>query len=255
MLKSSIIFRFGRLKSFLTLGVITALPLASPAVGVELLSKPSGDADSITMVGGKNDATIICDDQDYPVVRLAASLFAEDVQRVTGHHPAVTNSPVGSTQLIVVGTLGKSALIQKLAADGKLKGLDQLQGRWETTLMQIVTAPFPGVDCALVIIGSDRGRGRGRGAPVVWDWRATTKFNPDGSGKIYLHIFQWPADGKFAVSSTYKAKLVKAYLSADPKTTVEGSAATEGDQTTFSLTLPTTAPDPIASVVCMEVAP
>ena len=90
---------------------------------------------------------------------------------------------------------------------------------------------------------------------MPWDWRATTKLNPDGSGEVYLHIFQWPADGKFAVTSTYKAQLVKAYLLADPKTTVEGSVTTEADQTTFSLKLPTQAPDPIASVVCLDVKP
>ena len=77
----------------------------------------------------------------------------------------------------------------------------------------------------------------------MWDWRATTKLNADGSGKIYLHIFQWPADGKFAVTSTYKAQLVKAYLLADPKTTVDGKVTTEGDQTTFALTLPAQAAD------------
>ena len=113
--------------------------------------------------------------------------------------------------------------------------------------------PFPRVSTNAPAEGA--GRGRGRGAPVVWDWRATTKLNPDGSGKIYLHIFQWPADGKFAVTSTYKAQLVKAYLLADPKTAVDGKVATEGDQTTFALTLPAPAPDPIASVVCLEVKP
>ena len=100
-----------------------------------------------------------------------------------------------------------------------------------------------------------RGRGRGRGAAMPWDWRATTKLNPDGSGKLYLHIFQWPADSKFSVTSSYKAQLVKAYLLADPKTVIDGSVTTEGDQTTFSLKLPAAAPDPIASVVCLEVKP
>jgi hypothetical protein len=77
----------------------------------------------------------------------------------------------------------------------------------------------------------------------------------DGSGKIYLHIFQWPTDGKFTITSTYKAQLVKAYLLADPKTVVDGSVTTEGDQTTFSLKLPVAASDPIESVVYLEVKP
>jgi len=57
------------------------------------------------------------------------------------------------------------------------------------------------------------------------------------------------------VTSTYKAQLVNAYLLADPKTVIERNVKTEGDQTTFALKLPTTAPDPIASVVCLEVKP
>jgi alpha-L-fucosidase len=103
--------------------------------------------------------------------------------------------------------------------------------------------------------GAGAGRGRGRGPTVPWDWRATTKLNPDGSGKIYLHIFQWPTDGKFSLTSSYKAQLVKAYLLADPKTVLDGSVTTEGDRTTFAIKLPAAAPDPIASVVCLEVKP
>jgi hypothetical protein len=48
---------------------------------------------------------------------------------------------------------------------------------------------------------------------------------------------------------------VEEMLSADPKTTVAGKITTEGDQTTFTLTLPAQAPDPVATVVCLEVKP
>jgi hypothetical protein len=84
---------------------------------------------------------------------------------------------------------------------------------------------------------------------------AQEKHTQNDDGKIYLHIFRWPADGRFAVTSTYRAQLVKATLLADPKTVIDGSVTTEGDQTTFSLKLPAQAPDPIASVVCLEVKP
>jgi hypothetical protein len=156
MLKSFNLLMLGHLQAILALGVIAPLPLMSPAAGMELLPQPSNAADSLTIAGSRSDAAIVLDERDYPVVRLAANLFADDVRRVTGHGLLVTNSPGGSRQLIVVGTLGGSALIQQLAAGGKLKGLDQIQGRWEATLMQMVAAPFPGVDCALVIVGSDR---------------------------------------------------------------------------------------------------
>jgi hypothetical protein len=150
-------FQRQRIHTVLLLGVITAgFPFCAASAGWEILPKPSEDADSVTIVGERNDAMIVLDDQDYAVVQRAANLFAEDVRRVTGHRLLVTNSPAGSSQLIVVGTLGKSALIQKLAASGKLKDLDKIRGRWEATLSEIVVKPFPGVDRALVIVGSDR---------------------------------------------------------------------------------------------------
>src|SRR5207302_360523 len=43
-----------------------------------------------------------------------------------------------------------------LAADGRLRKVDKIKGRWETTLTQIVDNPFPGVGRAFVIAGSDR---------------------------------------------------------------------------------------------------
>ncbi len=123
---------------------------------MEIQTKPSNDADCVTIVGDKNDARLVLDAQDYPVVQLAAKLFADDVQRVTRHRPVVTNTPGAAPQLILVGTLGHSALIEKLATDGKLKDLDKIQGRWEATLCQVVQKPFPGVERALVIVGGDR---------------------------------------------------------------------------------------------------
>ena len=77
----------------------------------------------------------------------------------------------------------------------------------------------------------------------TWDWRATAK-----PGKIYLAIFQWPSDGKFRVAAL-KGKLLKAYLLADRK-----PLQTTSDASGVSISLPSNAPDKIASVVCLEVA-
>lgn len=144
----------------LVLTCLVGIGLVSPrdalAGNVSVLTKISTAADNVDLVGGNAQATLVVDDQDFPVVHLAANLFADDVQRVTGHRLSVTNAIPKSTQLIIVGTLGKSTAIQKLIAAGKLKDADQVQGRWEGTLTEIVSNPFPGVDRALVIVGSDR---------------------------------------------------------------------------------------------------
>jgi hypothetical protein len=74
-----------------------------------------------------------------------------------------------------------------------------------------------------------------------WEWRATTK-----PGKVFIHVFQWPGDGlKLPVLT---AKIKRAFLLAVPQTALGVKQMNEG----VSLTLPPQAPDPIASVVCLE---
>ena len=76
------------------------------------------------------------------------------------------------------------------------------------------------------------------------DWgRVTRKGNT-----IYLHVFNWPGDGKLTVSGL-NMTLDKAYLMADPGQTALASDV-NGDSIT--LTLPATAPDADDSVVVME---
>ena len=96
------------------------------------------------------------DTDDYPVVQLAVNLFAADVERESGHRPTVTHTLADAKQVIIVGTFSHSAFIEKLAAAGKIKNLNQITNHWESTLLQIVEKPVPGVDRALVIVGSDR---------------------------------------------------------------------------------------------------
>jgi len=124
--------------------------------GVRISNGPANGAGAMTLVNGNEVARIAVDASESDVVGLAAKLFADDVQRVTGKRPEVTDKVAGGSNLIVAGTLGKSALIRTLADGGKLKGLDTLKEKWEGTLTEVVDKPFPGVERALVIIGSDR---------------------------------------------------------------------------------------------------
>jgi alpha-L-fucosidase len=85
-----------------------------------------------------------------------------------------------------------------------------------------------------------------KGKPVFeprQDWRCTTK-----PGKLFIHIFRWPANGKFELPAM-KEKITRAYLLADPKQA--GLNATQTDAA-VSIALPSEAPDPIASVLCLE---
>jgi alpha-L-fucosidase len=79
--------------------------------------------------------------------------------------------------------------------------------------------------------------------PSAGNWRCTVK-----PGKIYLHLFKWPASGKFEVQGL-QSKVTKAYLLA-------GRKELKVEQTTggVSISLPAEAPDKIASVICLEIA-
>jgi alpha-L-fucosidase len=77
-----------------------------------------------------------------------------------------------------------------------------------------------------------------------WAWRCTTK-----PGKIYIHFFQWPA-GQWELAGL-PARVTRAYLLADPQRTPLPLAQSGGNLT---VTLPGHAPDPIASVLCLETA-
>jgi len=127
---------------------------ATPALVVSHASD-ANDPATFPLVDARQVAAVVVDPHDYEVVSLAAGLFADDVERVTGRRPAVAAQPThGPT--ILVGTLGHSAWIDRLVQAGKLPGVDAIKGRWEATRWQIVDAPFPGVARALVIVGSDR---------------------------------------------------------------------------------------------------
>jgi hypothetical protein len=99
---------------------------------------------------------IYVDSADHPaVLRVAADLRA-DVERVSGVLPSVKNSVAGlSPQAILVGTLGKSPVIDALVSEGKLD-VAGVTGKWESFVVQAVDEPVAGVSRALVIAGSDR---------------------------------------------------------------------------------------------------
>jgi alpha-L-fucosidase len=76
-----------------------------------------------------------------------------------------------------------------------------------------------------------------------WDWRCTTK-----PGKIYIHLIKWPG-GKFVLPAG-APPVKKARLLADPKATPL-AVSMENGRTAVALSA--SAPDPLVSVLCLEV--
>lgn len=101
-------------------------------------------------------APIWADPADWPGVLRAARDLQADVERVTGRKPNfATSQPTGAPAAVLIGTLGRSALIDGLVAAGKLNA-DAIRGHWEAFVIETVEHPLPGVDRALVIAGSDK---------------------------------------------------------------------------------------------------
>jgi hypothetical protein len=96
------------------------------------------------------------DADDFAGVTRAASDLQTDIQRVTGLTPTLLHDvdQIGASA-VLVGTLGKSALIDRLVRESKLD-VTEIRGRWESFSVQVVLHPLPGVASALVIVGSDK---------------------------------------------------------------------------------------------------
>src|ERR1044071_3334201 len=118
--------------------------------------REAGRAGDFALVRDGRAADVLVSAEDFKVVQLAANDLAADVERVTGVRPTVRTELKGLSQpAVLVGTLGKSAFIDRLPEEGKLdaKGL---RGHWESFLITTVKDPLPGVPLGLVVAGSDR---------------------------------------------------------------------------------------------------
>lgn len=103
-----------------------------------------------------NAAAIVVDANDWPGAIRAANDLRSDISRVTGKTPDLANEiKAGQRNVVLVGTLGKSALIEALIHAGKID-VSEISNRWESFVVQVVPKPFPGVENALVICGSDK---------------------------------------------------------------------------------------------------
>ena len=101
-------------------------------------------------------ADVFVSADDWQVAQIAARDLAADVERVTGRKPALKQATEGlSENAVLVGTLGKSPVIDLLVKEGQLD-IQDLRGQWESFLIATVPDPMPGVRRGLVIVGSDR---------------------------------------------------------------------------------------------------
>ncbi len=113
----------------------------------------SGD---FTTAQGGNIANIYVDTNDYDGVLIAANNLCADVNRVTGHVPDLVHAEADlGTNVIIIGTIGESQIIDELIQAGKID-VSSITNKWESYFTEVVPNPLPGVASGLVIVGSDK---------------------------------------------------------------------------------------------------
>lgn len=156
---------------------MTCLALVSAAFAFDLI------ADEFYIFKDNRAADIYVDDLDWKGVVRAAGDLASDIGRVTGKNADVYpiddsfGKSLSGGGKIIVGTLGKSRLIDRLVAD-KIINADPIKDKWESYIIE--TTP----DGNLVVAGSDK--------------RATIYGLYDISEKVGVSPWYWWADAPIA---------------------------------------------------------
>ena len=148
--------------------LLVSVPHVSATLGGPNCLSFTNSAGSRALVDGGKQATILVDPTDWPGVLRAAGDLQSDLQKVTGQKPRLVNVTASAsltasslsqyskpTTPILIGTLGKSALIDQVANYSSLD-LSSIKGKWEANFIKLVNNPLPGIDAAYVIIGSDK---------------------------------------------------------------------------------------------------
>lgn len=123
---------------------------------IQVVKQFTGNKLNFPLVTKSNLSSIYVDVNDFEVVKKSAGLFASDVERVTGQTPkTVFNTNDLKGYVVIIGTIGNSEILNKLAASKKLR-INNIRNGWERFLIETINNPFPNVKQALVIAGSDR---------------------------------------------------------------------------------------------------
>ncbi|MDE6650500.1 MAG: glycosyl hydrolase 115 family protein [Muribaculaceae bacterium] len=158
-------------------------------------------------------ACIVYSEDEYPGVKRAASDLADDIERVFGKKPDIKEVyetsqlyDLSNRQLIVIGTLGKSAIADELIKQIGIKKTD-LKGKWERFAMSTLKGRATENKPVLAIVGSDK-RGSIYGIYEL-------------SEQLGVSPWYWMAD---AVPKKRETSYVKdgTYLSEEPKVKYRG---------------------------------
>ena len=132
------------------------LPSFTWAIGDSTYISISGGKDLFMLSASGKSTTLCINSIDYPGVIRALNDLKTDIGKVTNNEPGMVIDKIPhQKEIVIVGTLGKSPVIDQLVKNKKLD-IKEIAGKWEAFIIQTVEKPLPGIDKALVIVGSDK---------------------------------------------------------------------------------------------------
>ena len=151
------------------------------------------------LAAGGTAASILVSGEDWQGVVRAAGDLGDDVRKVTGTAAQVVTADTPRRGAIIVGTIGKSPLIDGLVEAGRLN-VDGVKGQWESFVIETV-------DGSLVVAGSDK--------------RGTIYGIYDISEKIGVSPWYWWADVQPRKSASLYVRQGR-YVQPSPKVKYRG---------------------------------
>lgn len=124
-------------------------------LGQKLICSAQKSDGSFAIAAKGKAASLVFSKEDFPGVIRVGGHLQTDIKNITGSEPALLFDNVPSQAAVIIGTIGKNPVIDKLISTKKLD-VKEIAGRWETFVIEVVDNPLPNVKRALIIAGNDK---------------------------------------------------------------------------------------------------
>lgn len=140
-------------KAVIALSILVTSNAFACSSAISVCTTPSED--SFSLIQDSVPVPVLIDEDVNPAVKIASENFVNDLFRVSGIASELWTDVKQAKNAVIIGELGNSELIDNLIASNKID-VSEIEGQWEAYQISIVQNPVPGIERALVIVGSDR---------------------------------------------------------------------------------------------------
>lgn len=141
---------------FILLTLLGGIPSAMAALGDPSYVSEQPAPNALPLVDKSSVATLYFDKDDEKGVARVVDDLKKDIERVTSKTARVVHSANALGEYaVIVGTIGRSQLVDQLIAQGKIDP-SGIADSWDAYHMEVVEAPVAGVKRALVIAGANK---------------------------------------------------------------------------------------------------